>query len=57
MADELRCAVVIEEKNMSAKPTLLATLPTDLDPARLPRHVAAIMDGNGRWAGVEDCPG
>ena len=22
----------------------------DLDPARLPRHVAIIMDGNGRWA-------
>ncbi len=25
-------------------------LPTDLDPARLPQHVAIIMDGNGRWA-------
>ncbi|MGD9503564.1 MAG: isoprenyl transferase [Syntrophobacteraceae bacterium] len=23
---------------------------TDLDPDRLPRHVAMIMDGNGRWA-------
>ncbi len=23
---------------------------TGLDPARLPRHVAIIMDGNGRWA-------
>lgn len=22
----------------------------DIDPARLPRHVAIIMDGNGRWA-------
>ena len=22
----------------------------DVDPARLPRHVAIIMDGNGRWA-------
>lgn len=22
-----------------------------LDPARLPEHVAIIMDGNGRWAG------
>ena len=22
----------------------------DLDPARLPQHVAIIMDGNGRWA-------
>src|SRR5438132_1133254 len=25
-----------------------------LDPARLPRHVAIIMDGNGRWAGQRD---
>ena len=23
---------------------------TEIDPARLPRHVAIIMDGNGRWA-------
>ncbi|MGA2157449.1 MAG: isoprenyl transferase, partial [Bryobacteraceae bacterium] len=21
-----------------------------LDPARLPQHIAIIMDGNGRWA-------
>lgn len=25
-------------------------LPPQLDPARLPNHVAVIMDGNGRWA-------
>jgi len=25
-------------------------IPVSLDPARLPRHVAIIMDGNGRWA-------
>ncbi|WP_156120527.1 isoprenyl transferase [Neosynechococcus sphagnicola] len=25
-------------------------LPPDLDPQRLPNHVAVIMDGNGRWA-------
>lgn len=30
--------------------TLLKELPTDLDQKRLPRHVAVIMDGNGRWA-------
>ena len=23
---------------------------TELDPAKLPRHLAIIMDGNGRWA-------
>ena len=25
-------------------------LPSDLDAARIPRHVAVVMDGNGRWA-------
>ncbi len=29
---------------------MTATHPQALDPARLPRHVAIIMDGNGRWA-------
>jgi len=24
--------------------------PTNLDPTKLPRHIAIIMDGNGRWA-------
>jgi undecaprenyl diphosphate synthase len=27
-----------------------AQLASQLDPARIPRHVAVIMDGNGRWA-------
>jgi len=27
-----------------------ATLFADIDPARIPRHIAIIMDGNGRWA-------
>jgi undecaprenyl diphosphate synthase len=35
---------------MTAKPLALQALPADLDRARLPQHVAAIMDGNGRWA-------
>ncbi len=34
---------------MMLKPNLLQ-LPTDLDAQRLPKHVAVIMDGNGRWA-------
>ena len=25
-------------------------LPSDLDPSRIPRPVAVVMDGNGRWA-------
>jgi len=32
---------------LSSKPSAVAA---ELDPARLPRHVAMIMDGNGRWA-------
>lgn len=32
---------------MNANPS---QLPADLDPQRLPQHVAVIMDGNGRWA-------
>lgn len=26
------------------------TFPTELDPKRIPTHVACVMDGNGRWA-------
>jgi len=32
------------------------TLKTQIDVNRLPRHVAIIMDGNGRWAGKRDLP-
>ncbi len=32
----------------------LSTLKARLDPARLPAHVAIIMDGNGRWARAQD---
>lgn len=35
---------------MTAKPSVLKELPADLIRDRLPRHVAVIMDGNGRWA-------
>jgi undecaprenyl diphosphate synthase len=28
-----------------------ASIYSELDPTRIPRHVAIIMDGNGRWAG------
>jgi len=35
---------------MTAKPIVLQDLPADLERERLPRHVAVMMDGNGRWA-------
>ena len=35
---------------------LFLTLPSDLDRDRLPRHVAVIMDGNGRWATQQSLP-
>jgi undecaprenyl diphosphate synthase len=35
---------------MDSKTAANLKLPADLDPSRLPRHVAIIMDGNGRWA-------
>ncbi len=35
---------------MTTQPKSLTILPDDLDRERLPRHVAVIMDGNGRWA-------
>ena len=33
-----------------------SVLPAELDPGRLPQHVALIMDGNGRWAKSRGLP-
>lgn len=41
---------------MTAKPIVQYELPSDLQPDRLPRHVAVIMDGNGRWAQQRGLP-
>ena len=30
--------------------------PAELDPTRVPAHVAVIMDGNGRWAQARGLP-
>src|SRR5690348_15753269 len=44
-------AIAIVERMRRRSPTAdpMATLP-DVHPARVPRHIAIIMDGNGRWA-------
>ena len=41
---------------MTAKQIILQQLPADLNRERLPRHVAVIMDGNGRWAKRQGLP-
>jgi len=39
----------------TATPTLTSPLP-DVPPAKMPRHIAVIMDGNGRWAQQQGLP-
>lgn len=42
---------------MSTSPaTQIQTPPADLAPQKLPRHIAIIMDGNGRWAQRQGLP-
>jgi len=41
---------------MTVKPIVLQELPSDLEREKLPRHVAVIMDGNGRWAKRQGLP-
>lgn len=41
---------------MIANLRMLKQLPNDLQIDRLPRHVAVIMDGNGRWAKQQGLP-
>ena len=36
-------------------PTAASTLP-DVPPEKIPRHIAVIMDGNGRWAQQQGLP-
>lgn len=39
---------------MTTKSSL--NLPPDLDPQKMPQHIAVIMDGNGRWATQKGLP-
>ncbi|KGF71785.1 UDP pyrophosphate synthase [Neosynechococcus sphagnicola sy1] len=41
---------------MTGNQTVLQKLPADLERDRLPKHVAVIMDGNGRWAKRQGLP-
>ncbi|WP_299403602.1 polyprenyl diphosphate synthase [Acaryochloris sp. IP29b_bin.148] len=41
---------------MTLNSSLPMQLPSDLDVQRLPKHVAVIMDGNGRWAKQRGLP-
>jgi undecaprenyl diphosphate synthase len=55
IADPAHRAAVAELRrvNPGADPTRI--LP-DVDPRRIPRHIAIIMDGNGRWAAARGFP-
>jgi undecaprenyl diphosphate synthase len=46
-ADATAIAATMRARNPKAEP--LVRLP-DVHPSRIPRHIAIIMDGNGRWA-------
>ncbi len=48
-ADQHALSVVRSLREHNSKADPLARLP-ELHPSRLPRHIAIIMDGNGRWA-------
>lgn len=52
---ESHVGLLAEEKS-SASAVNLQTLTERLDPARIPAHVAIIMDGNGRWARQHHLP-
>ena len=43
-------------EGLAPQGSLEASLLTKIDLTRLPRHIAVIMDGNGRWAGERNLP-
>jgi undecaprenyl diphosphate synthase len=54
-ADPAALAIVERMRHRSAKADPLSILP-DVHPSRIPRHIAIIMDGNGRWAQAKGFP-
>lgn len=53
--DPAALAIVQQMRKRSPKADPLARLP-DVHPERIPRHIAIIMDGNGRWANQRGFP-
>jgi undecaprenyl diphosphate synthase len=49
LSDPAALAAVERMRRITPRADPLAILP-DVHPARIPRHIAIIMDGNGRWA-------
>ena len=47
---------MIDSNELAEPGTEASRLLAQLDPGRLPRHIAVIMDGNGRWAGERQLP-
>ncbi|GAU25513.1 hypothetical protein TSUD_279980 [Trifolium subterraneum] len=49
--DEVEGEIFADEDFLEVEP-----LPVELQPELLPKHVAVIMDGNGRWAKMKGLP-
>ena len=47
---------MIDRDTLAARGTAERELLDEIDLSRLPRHVAIIMDGNGRWARQRGSP-
>ena len=52
----LKLAFVIDLETLAGKGSSERALVEEIDLTRLPRHIAIIMDGNGRWAKQRGSP-
>ncbi|KIZ15871.1 hypothetical protein SNA_21575 [Streptomyces natalensis ATCC 27448] len=55
-ADEARARAVQQQATTSPPPHPSGARPPRLPPEAMPRHVAIVMDGNGRWATARGLP-